>query len=78
MVTMPGGHAMTALTATTAQNTLGVTGVWPLPLGAVIAQIDAVAADLGIDVVTIGMIGSAGRLTDGPRYRPYPSAASRR
>ena len=30
-VTMLGGHAMTAITAITAQNTLGVTGVWPLP-----------------------------------------------
>lgn len=58
-VTMLGGHAMTAITAITAQNTLGVTGVWPLPADAVIAQIDAVVSDLGVDAVKIGMIGSA-------------------
>lgn len=56
---MLGGHAMTAITAITAQNTLGVSGVWPLPAEAVIAQIDAVAGDLGVDAVKIGMIGSA-------------------
>ena len=59
-VTMLGGHAMTAVTAITAQNTLGVSGVWPLPADAVLAQIDAVVADLGVDAVKIGMIGSAG------------------
>ena len=58
-VTMLGGLAMTAVTAITAQNTLGVSGVWPLPVEAVIAQIDAVVSDLGVDAVKIGMIGSA-------------------
>ena len=58
-VTMLGGHAMTAITAITAQNTLGVSGVWPLPAGAVLAQIDAVVSDIGVDAVKIGMIGSA-------------------
>ena len=58
-VTMLGGHAMTAITAITAQNTLGVTGVHPVPAEMVLAQIDAVADDLGIDAVKIGMIGSA-------------------
>ncbi len=58
-VTMLGGHAMTAITAVTAQNTLGVTGIWPLPVEAVIAQMDAVTSDLGVDAVKIGMIGSA-------------------
>ena len=41
-VTMLGGHAMTAITAITAQNTLGVTGVHPVPTEIVLAQIDAV------------------------------------
>lgn len=54
-----GGHAMTAITAITAQNTLGVTGVHPIPTGMVIAQMDAVLSDIGADVVKIGMIGSA-------------------
>ncbi|HEX8238358.1 MAG TPA: bifunctional hydroxymethylpyrimidine kinase/phosphomethylpyrimidine kinase [Allosphingosinicella sp.] len=59
-VTMLGGHAMTAITAITAQNSLGVTGVMPVPAEFVIAQIDAVLSDLGADVVKIGMIGSPG------------------
>jgi len=58
-VTMLGGHAMTAITAITAQNTLGVQGVHPVPTDMVLAQIDSVAADLGVDAVKIGMIGSA-------------------
>jgi len=58
-VTMLGGHAMTAVTAVTAQSTLGVTGVHPVPTEMVLAQIDAVIADIGVDAVKIGMIGSA-------------------
>ena len=58
-ITMLGGHAMTAITAITAQNTLGVTQVMPVPTEMVLAQIDAVASDIGIDAVKIGMIGSA-------------------
>ena len=58
-VTMLGGHAMTAVTAITAQNTLGVDAVHPIPTEMVIAQIDAVVSDIGVDAVKIGMIGSA-------------------
>jgi hydroxymethylpyrimidine/phosphomethylpyrimidine kinase len=58
-VTMLGGHAMTAITAITAQNTLGVTHVHPIPTDIVIAQIEACIADIGVDAVKIGMIGSA-------------------
>ncbi|WP_205481834.1 bifunctional hydroxymethylpyrimidine kinase/phosphomethylpyrimidine kinase [Sphingomonas arenae] len=58
-VTMLGGHAMTAVTAITAQNTLGVTAVHPIPGETVLAQIDAVVEDLGVDAIKIGMIGSA-------------------
>ncbi len=71
-----GGHAMTAITAITAQNTLGVTAVHPVPTDIVIAQIDAVLNDIGADAIKIGMIGSAetanaladrlGRLADVP------------
>jgi hydroxymethylpyrimidine/phosphomethylpyrimidine kinase len=57
-VTMLGGHPMTAIAALTAQNTLGVDRVMALPAGMVLAQIDAVAGDIGIDAVKIGMIGS--------------------
>jgi hydroxymethylpyrimidine/phosphomethylpyrimidine kinase len=58
-VTMLGGHAMTAVTAITAQNTAGVTAVHPVPAEVILAQIDAVIEDIGIDAVKIGMIGSA-------------------
>lgn len=58
-VTMLGGHAMTAITAITAQNTLGVQAVMAVPAPIVLAQIDSVAADIGVDAVKIGMIGSA-------------------
>ena len=58
-VTMLGGHAMTAVTAITAQNTLGVNAVHLIPTEMVIAQIDAVVSDIGVDGVKIGMIGSA-------------------
>jgi len=58
-VTMLGGHAMTAITALTAQNTLGVTGMMPVPAAFVVEQMDAVISDIGVDAVKIGMIGSA-------------------
>ena len=58
-VTMLGGHAMTAVTAVTAQNTLGVSMVHPVPTEVILAQIEAVVSDLGVDAVKIGMIGSA-------------------
>lgn len=58
-VTMLGGHAMTAITAITAQNTLGVQKVMPVPAEMVLAQIDSVVSDIGVDAVKIGMIGSA-------------------
>ena len=59
-VTMFGGFAMTAITALTAQNTLGVAGVFPVETGFVLQQIDMILADIGADAVKIGMIGSAG------------------
>src|SRR3954467_7185869 len=58
-ITMLGGHAMTAITAITAQNTLGVTEIMSVPTATVLAQIDAVVSDIGVDAIKIGMIGSA-------------------
>lgn len=58
-VTMLGGHAMTAVTAITAQNTLGVQAVHAVPADMVLAQIDSVVGDIGVDAIKIGMIGSA-------------------
>ena len=58
-VTMLGGHAMTAVTAITAQNTLRVDAVHMVPTQIVIDQISAVVSDIGVDAVKIGMIGNA-------------------
>ena len=58
-VTMLGGHAMTAVTAITAQNTLGVDAVHMIPTQMVMDQISAVVSDIGVDAVKIGMIGNA-------------------
>jgi hydroxymethylpyrimidine/phosphomethylpyrimidine kinase len=58
-VTMLGGHAMTAVTAVTAQNSTGVSAVHPVPTEVILAQIEAVIADIGVDAVKIGMIGGA-------------------
>jgi hydroxymethylpyrimidine/phosphomethylpyrimidine kinase len=52
-----GVHGMTAITAITAQNTEAVTAVYPLPGEAIVEQVRAVADDLGVDAVKIGMLG---------------------
>ncbi len=57
-ITMLGGYAMTAITAITAQNTLGVTAVEVLSPDLIGAQIDACVSDIGVDAVKIGMLGS--------------------
>ena len=53
-----GVHGMTALTAVTAQNTVGVRAVYPLPPEAIVEQVRAVAEDIGVDAVKIGMLGT--------------------
>lgn len=72
-ITMLGGHAMTAVTAITAQNTQGVTGIMAVPAEMVLAQIDAVVSDIGVDAIKIGMIGSAD--TGEVLARTLPSSA---
>src|SRR5881628_2025300 len=52
-----GVHGMTAITAITAQNTTGVTAVHQIPPQVIVEQVRAVAADIGIDAVKIGMLG---------------------
>jgi hydroxymethylpyrimidine/phosphomethylpyrimidine kinase len=54
-----GCHGMSALTALTAQNTVVVTGIHSVPPEFVIAQIDAVASDIGVDAAKTGMLASA-------------------
>lgn len=58
-ITALGGFAMTAVTAVTVQNTLGVSAVHGVPLAIVEGQIAAVTADLGADAWKIGMLGTA-------------------
>jgi hydroxymethylpyrimidine/phosphomethylpyrimidine kinase len=54
-----GVHGMTAITALTAQSTTGVTGVHPVPGAFIVEQVRAVAEDIGVDAVKIGMLGTA-------------------
>jgi len=58
-VTALGGYAATAITAVTVQNTLGVTGVHPIPLEVIEAQARAVLSDIGADAIKTGMLGDA-------------------
>jgi hydroxymethylpyrimidine/phosphomethylpyrimidine kinase len=52
-------YGTSAITAVTAQNTLGVTMWQALPADLVIAQIEAVAGDIGADAVKVGMLANA-------------------
>ncbi len=53
-----GVHGMTAITAITAQNTVGVSAVHVIPPDVIIAQVRAVQTDIGVDAVKIGMLGT--------------------
>jgi hydroxymethylpyrimidine/phosphomethylpyrimidine kinase len=68
-----GVHGMSAIVALTAQNTVGVSAVHELPPDFVVAQLDAVFSDLGVDAAKTGMLFSraiveavAAYLTDHP------------
>ena len=52
-------HGMSVITAITAQNSIGVQGVWPLPLEAVRAQFRSVVDDIGVDAIKTGMLGTS-------------------
>jgi hydroxymethylpyrimidine/phosphomethylpyrimidine kinase len=54
-----GVHGMTAITALTAQNTVGVEAIETVPPKMIIAQVRAVARDIGVNAVKIGMLGNA-------------------
>jgi hydroxymethylpyrimidine/phosphomethylpyrimidine kinase len=53
-----GVHGMSVVTAVTAQNSIGVQGIWELPLAAVEAQFHSVVDDIGVDAVKTGMLAS--------------------
>lgn len=52
-------HGTTAIVALTAQNTVGVEMVTQVPAEMIIAQVHAVATDIGVDAVKIGMLGDS-------------------
>jgi hydroxymethylpyrimidine/phosphomethylpyrimidine kinase len=54
-----GVHGMTAITAITAQSTVGVVAVEQVAPEMILAQVRAVAEDIGVDAVKIGMLGNA-------------------
>ena len=55
-----GVYGTSVLTAITAQNTVGVTGIHEIPVDIVAAQIEAVMSDIGADAVKTGMLSSSG------------------
>jgi len=59
-ITLLGSYGSSAITALTAQNTLGVTGIHAAPTEFVAQQIEAVLSDIGADVAKTGMLFSAG------------------
>lgn len=54
-----GCYAMTAITAITVQNTVGVTAIHGVPDSIIAAQIEAVLSDIGADCIKTGMLGTA-------------------
>ena len=54
-----GVHGMTAISAITAQSTVGVEAIHQIPSEMIVAQVRAVADDIGVDAVKIGMLGTA-------------------
>jgi hydroxymethylpyrimidine/phosphomethylpyrimidine kinase len=53
-----GVHGTTAITAITAQSTVGVDAIHPVPAEIIVAQVVAVAEDIGVDAVKVGMLGT--------------------
>jgi hydroxymethylpyrimidine/phosphomethylpyrimidine kinase len=58
-----GVHGMSVITAVTAQNSLGVQGIWALPDEAIRSQFHSVVGDIGVDAIKTGMLGTAGTVT---------------
>jgi len=53
-----GVHGTAAITAVTAQNTVGVAAIHPVPAEIILAQVRAVLEDIGADAVKVGMLGT--------------------
>src|SRR5665811_181680 len=58
-----GVHGMTAITALTAQNTVGVEAVEAVSPAMILAQAHAVANDIGVDAIKVGMLGDEATIT---------------
>ncbi|MFT5719783.1 MAG: hydroxymethylpyrimidine/phosphomethylpyrimidine kinase [Motiliproteus sp.] len=58
-ISATGGYACSAITAITAQNTLGVSAIFPIPLEHIEKQLDAVFSDLNVIAVKVGMLADA-------------------
>ncbi|UCD72434.1 MAG: bifunctional hydroxymethylpyrimidine kinase/phosphomethylpyrimidine kinase, partial [Syntrophobacterales bacterium] len=58
-ITLLGGFGMSAITALTAQNTVGVQGIVELDVGFVKRQIDSVLSDIGADAIKTGMLANS-------------------
>jgi len=54
-----GVYGCAIITALTAQNTLGVSGIWPAPVDSIQAQIESVLSDVAVNTIKIGMLCSA-------------------
>jgi hydroxymethylpyrimidine/phosphomethylpyrimidine kinase len=54
-----GVHGASAITAVTAQNTVGVRAIHPIPPETILAQVRAVLEDIRVDAVKVGMLGAA-------------------
>src|SRR5262245_15742602 len=54
-----GVHGMTAITAVTAQSTVGVDAVEAVSPEMIVAQVRSVVEDIGVDAVKVGMLGTA-------------------
>jgi hydroxymethylpyrimidine/phosphomethylpyrimidine kinase len=63
-----GAHGMSAIAALTAQNTAAVTAVYELPPEFVVAQLDAVFDDIGVDAAKTGMLHSRRMIETVARY----------
>ena len=68
---------MTAITALTAQNTPGVSAVHTAPPEMMVEQVHAVAEDIGVDAVKVGMLGTAETVPPSARRSGSSSPARR-
>ena len=58
-ISATGGYACTAITAITAQNTQGVSAIFPIPIEYIAKQLDAVFSDLNVVAVKVGMLADS-------------------